>query len=366
MRTEDARFSHINVDHNIEIAGIKLIDENSGLLNKDIVSVTAEGVDFDLNNKFSTVDETTNGLLANVEELQRDVYGSDNGPRESLLDKVTDLQELANSSNLYIGSLNDAVYGLFTTEGTPTGLVANVSGLQQDLGDLWGNVDSNFKEFELFKSTTVPEIEQSVQNNTDAIGLIEANVDDLYARIAILTEKLDKLETIPTDPLEVRLFSVSNTQADFTITGGDATANISANINGVATESEYTNQYSLDVSQPGVLHYNVGFIQVGLPEEISVSFNVPSSSVIQILLDTVTNSSVSFKVESPAPVEHRGKDLVVSLKNADTVVANKTLVHYTGAPTLSVFDNLTANTEYQLTVTETNTVLLTEKFITSI
>ena len=115
---------------------------------------------------------------------------------------------------------------------------------------------------------------------------------------------------------------------------------------------------------PGV-HYNVGFIQAGLPEELSLSFNAPGSAVVAILLDTVTSSSVTFKVEGPAPADHRGKDLVVSLKTGTTTVANKTLVHYTGAPTLSVFDNLAANTGYQLTVSETNTVLVSAEFTTT-
>lgn len=325
MRTEDARFSHINVDHNIEIAGIKLIDEDTGRIATDLVA-TME--DFSA----AAAAEVDPRYLEDVENLKLTTYGPE-----------------------------------VTVGGTPMGLVANVDALQQDLVDLRGTVETNFSEIDLLKKTMVVDIEQNVATNTGTIGVIEsqlqANVDTLYALIASLQTRIDQLESKPTDPLDIRLFSVSNTQADFTITGGNPGANISVDINNVISETTYTNNYSFAVS-PGV-HYNVGFIQAGLPEELSLSFNAPGSAVVAILLDTVTSSSVTFKVEGPAPADHRGKDLVVSLKTGTTTVANKTLVHYTGAPTLSVFDNLAANTEYQLTVSETNTVLVSAEFTTT-
>jgi len=330
MRTEDARFSHINVTHNIEIAGIKLIDEDTGRITTDMVSLdsaAAAGVD--------------PRFIEDMENLKLTTYGPE-----------------------------------VTIGGAPMGLVANVEGLQQDLTDLRGTVETNFSDIDLLRNTMVvdarvTEIEQNVATNTETLGLIDsqqgkiqANVDALYALVASLQARIEQLESTPTDPLEIRLFSVSNTQADFTITGGNPIANISVDINNSLTEIHYTNNYSFAVS-PDV-HYNVGFIQAGLPDELSLSFNAPGSAVVAILLDTVTNSSVTFKVEGPAPMDHRGKDLVVSLKTGTTTtVANKTLVHYTGAPTLSVFDNLAANTEYQLTVTETNTVLVTQNFTTT-
>jgi hypothetical protein len=330
MRTEDARFSHINVDHNIEIAGIKLIDEDTGRIATDLVATMEDFAAAEVDPRF----------LEDIENLKLTTYGPE-----------------------------------VTVGGTPMGLVANVDTLQQDLVDLRGTVESNFREIDLLKNTMVvdarvTDIEQNVQNNTETIGLFEsqqgklqANVDTLYALVDSLQARIDQLESKPTDPLDIRLFSVSNTQADFTITGGNPGANISVDINNVISETTYTNNYSFAVS-PGV-HYNVGFSQAGLSEELSLSFNAPGSAVVAILLDTVTSSSVTFKVEGPAPADHRGKDLVVSLKTGTTTVANKTLVHYTGAPTLSVFDNLAANTGYQLTVSETNTVLVSAEFTTT-
>lgn len=312
MRTEDARFSHINVDHNIEIAGIKLIDEDTGRITTDLVTLnSAAGAEMDTR------------FLEDIEHLKLTTYGPE-----------------------------------VTIGGTPMGLVANVEGLQRDLSDLRGNVESNF--FEL--KNTVATNNETIESQQ---GKVQANVDALYVLVASLQARLDKLESKPTDPLEIRLFSVSDTQADFTITGGNPSANISVDINNnsLSTEFKYTNDYSFAVS-PGV-HYNVEFTQEGLPDKISLSFNAPGSAVIAILLEPVTNSSVTFKVEGPAPMDHRGKDLVVSLTNGTNIVTDKTLVHYTGAPTLSVFDNLTANTDYQLTVTETNTVLATRDFTTA-
>lgn len=80
----------------------------------------------------------------------------------------------------------------------------------------------------------------------------------------------------------------------------------------------------------------------------------------------MTSSSVSFVVEGPVPVEHRGKDIVISLKDAGgTVVGSKTLTKYTGAPVSSLFDNLNANTPFVLTVSENNTVLVSDNFTTN-
>lgn len=328
MRIEDARFSKIYVNRNIEIAGIKLIDEDTGRITADLVTT--------------------------MEHFSAD-------PRVPLIE--SNMKSL--SSDLQLVTTN------------VSGLVDN---LQNDLSDLRVTVESNFNEIDLLKNTMVvdarvTDIEQNVQTNTEAIGLIEsqqakvqANVKDLHALIATLTDKVNQLESAAVSeavPFDVRILSVSNTRADFTITGGDAAANISVDVNNSLTEFKYTNDYSLSVS-PGV-NYNVGFIQAGLPETLLVSFKAPSSASVAVLLDTVTNHSVSFVVEGPVPVEHRG-NLVVSLKTANgstSNVANKTLDHYTGAPTSSVFDNLTANTSFVLTVSANNIVLVSAEFTTT-
>lgn len=196
MRTEDARFSYINVDHNIDIAGIRLIDEDTGRITTDLVA-TME--DFSA----AATDPRVNEFEADIQNLKLTTYGPDvtvGGIPSGLVANVEalqqDISELRDTSYAQIETLKLTTYGPeVTVGGTPTGLVANVEALQQDISELRTSVESNYAQIE-----TLNETDQNVQNNAESIGLIEsqqiklqANVDDLYALIASLKARVDQL-----------------------------------------------------------------------------------------------------------------------------------------------------------------------------
>ena len=191
MPAYDAFFSHVVVSHNVQIGNVKLIDETTGRISNNLVSVA------DVNK--ATLNAFSDGQLSNIDDAI------------SLINlKLGDVQELwepvyyPNDNQITIMNLTSYLRNLHNefvtiqsnTDLTP--LVSNIDINREQLGNLQTNF-INLKSIVIGKdgddTTTTPGLVNRVGLLEAAVGNIQMDVDltPLVSNIDINREQLGNL-----------------------------------------------------------------------------------------------------------------------------------------------------------------------------
>jgi len=197
MPAYDAFFSHVVVSHNVQIGNVKLIDETTGRISNNLVSIA------DVNN--ATLNAFADGQLSNIDDAIS-LINLKLGDVQKLWEPVyypNDNQITIMNLTSYLRNLHNEIVTIQSnTDLTP--LVSNIDINRERLSNLQGNV-TDLKSIVLGKdgndTTTTPGLVNRVGLLEAAVGNIQMDVDltPLVSNIDINREQLGNLQGNVTD-----------------------------------------------------------------------------------------------------------------------------------------------------------------------